>query len=890
MTRKLFTFLLFLALISVSFLWIKNVDAQGIDVGINQISNNINLSNTNPITIAARIINVVLLFLGVIVVGLVIYAGFVWMTSGGDEEKIGQAKKILGNAVIGLIIILSAWGIATFVLNRLLSATNGGNNSLGFNNNVGATLGTGAIGACTIERVYPEQGQQDVARNTSIMVTFKEGVRLNSFCQDGDAQPCACGDAGCNLINLKNIRIFRQEAGDGCSSDACSASSNNAKAYVKASGDRKTFIITPIDFLGAADGQSDYVVKMTGGILKDDGDSIFKTCSTDYLQWGFSVSNSLDLTPPQVRQGGIFPLPDNNRDLWRASEAAVAASALITVNSCPNTYRAAEIIDVEAANTSPSATAVISPDYSENFNSLQVVSTPDNSQAQLYFGSDLLGVANWQDNKVNFNGFFELNASNHAAGNSWVVTLKPAVLADKLMLGSEVYNFATDSVGNNILVTPGCDAETAASSIQIKLSGHPDIEVNRSGKTVVVQAKVAGAAGNNLNISSNNTESLSVSRFSGGKDLVVRSEIKDRHDRPMNSVIQINFNEAVNPLLVSGSANAVSNYIRVVNAEAAAKAGDGCNQNSDCASYRCNNQICVGDYLAGDFLIANSYKTVEFISDVECGKNGCGEKIYCLPANSHLAVELVAANLKSCTTDADCSAFQPFTKCSPFLAYKTCQDASNKNYPVANLSELDGVVDASLNSLDGNRDIFADGPISFYNENLATSTNLKDKYKWSFYINDQIVSESPRINYIKPENSSQGADLNAPVQVNFNNLMMNSSLRTGSTWINNGQENIEHHLLNIFSVTPSPLGYWVTADNRDIDPLDGEPDKTFVTIGHTKMNSSVTYKTQAGSGIKDIYQNCFKPSAGLSCNADEGNPSCCNGVATSTLSAEGNCQ
>jgi len=152
------------------------------------------------------------------------------------------------------------------------------------------------------------------------------------------------------------------------------------------------------------------------------------------------------------------------------------------------------------------------------------------------------------------------------------------------------------------------------------------------------------------------------------------------------------------------------------------------------------------------------------------------------------------------------------------------------------------------------------------------------------------MSAPPQISFIKPDNNSLKADTKAPVQINFNTLMMNASLRTGSVWINNGQKNVEHHLINLFTSSPSPVGYWVTAENRDVFPLDGEPDLTFVFLKHTELSPSVTYKSQVGSGVKDIYQNCFKPSAGPNCAADANNPSCCYGVPTSLLGDDGNCQ
>jgi len=70
-----------------------------------------------------QIVRVILGLLGIIAIVLLVYGGFVWMTSGGSEEKIGQAKKIITNTVIGLIIILTSFALATFIINSLLGAT-----------------------------------------------------------------------------------------------------------------------------------------------------------------------------------------------------------------------------------------------------------------------------------------------------------------------------------------------------------------------------------------------------------------------------------------------------------------------------------------------------------------------------------------------------------------------------------------------------------------------------------------------------------------------------------------------------------------------------------------------------------------------------------------------
>lgn len=84
---------------------------------------NIHLSNEDPRVVTIKIINLVLTFLGIISVVVVLVGGFKWMTSGGNQEQVGQAKKILIAGLIGLIIILLSWGISTFVITQVSQIT-----------------------------------------------------------------------------------------------------------------------------------------------------------------------------------------------------------------------------------------------------------------------------------------------------------------------------------------------------------------------------------------------------------------------------------------------------------------------------------------------------------------------------------------------------------------------------------------------------------------------------------------------------------------------------------------------------------------------------------------------------------------------------------------------
>jgi heme/copper-type cytochrome/quinol oxidase subunit 2 len=97
--------------------------AASVDVGMNYAAG-AGLGERDPREIAASIINIMLGFLGILAVVIILIGGFKWMTAAGNEDQVGEAKKIIVAGIIGLVIILASWGIASFVLSNLLNATN----------------------------------------------------------------------------------------------------------------------------------------------------------------------------------------------------------------------------------------------------------------------------------------------------------------------------------------------------------------------------------------------------------------------------------------------------------------------------------------------------------------------------------------------------------------------------------------------------------------------------------------------------------------------------------------------------------------------------------------------------------------------------------------------
>lgn len=93
-------------------------------------------------TIIGNTINVVLGFLGVVLLAMLLFAGWKWMTAGGDMKQVQEAKTMIFNAIAGMVIIAASYAISTFVLDSLSTITSGGAG--------GDAAGGGSAGSCTV--------------------------------------------------------------------------------------------------------------------------------------------------------------------------------------------------------------------------------------------------------------------------------------------------------------------------------------------------------------------------------------------------------------------------------------------------------------------------------------------------------------------------------------------------------------------------------------------------------------------------------------------------------------------------------------------------------------------------------------------------------------------
>jgi len=75
--------------------------------------------------IVSNLINLILVIAFVAFLFLLLLGGIQWITSGGDKELLAKAKGKLTSAIVGIIIVISAWAILSLVRN-FFGLTGGG--------------------------------------------------------------------------------------------------------------------------------------------------------------------------------------------------------------------------------------------------------------------------------------------------------------------------------------------------------------------------------------------------------------------------------------------------------------------------------------------------------------------------------------------------------------------------------------------------------------------------------------------------------------------------------------------------------------------------------------------------------------------------------------------
>ncbi len=318
LVKATFTVASFVLVVFASFALAHVVSAQGVTANevLPQELGNVIGTGTGDIRVTiARIVRAFLGFLGTIALLLILYAGFVWMTAAGETEKIDRAKKTLTAAVIGLVIILSAFAITSFIISRLLGEGGGlgGGNAGGGSTaaedraciGLSATCAAGALGNGIIESHYPNRNATGIARNTRIVVTFKQAI---------DPASIVVGGANATVAILKSADVGR---GSNQFGQKFAQSLTAADIDVTAAPDGRSFTFMqkncPVNCFGSPSENVFYTVGLRGGtdgLKKTGGAPAFTgTFNAGYL-WEFQVSTVLDLTPPKV--SSVVPADGSN--------------------------------------------------------------------------------------------------------------------------------------------------------------------------------------------------------------------------------------------------------------------------------------------------------------------------------------------------------------------------------------------------------------------------------------------------------------------------------------------------------------------------------------------------------------------------------------------------
>lgn len=279
--------------------------------GVAVIEEPLGLPSGDIRSIIANIIRAALGLLGIVVVGLMIYAGFLWMTAGGNEDQIGKAKKILINATIGLVIILSAYAIVSFIFKMLGVggvSTGTGINAPGTEN----FQGSGALGSI-IKEHYPARGQTNVPRNTKIVVTFRKPIKIDSVAADtnnngiyGDCINVGANmkwQTDCDALKMNIISVKRSDNNADITGAAILA---NFEKDQNGQDRVYTIVIRPYENLGSSTENVTYKVKLGEGVLLDDlangNPSAFSTkiLGNNFYEWQFTCDTKLDVDAPYI--------------------------------------------------------------------------------------------------------------------------------------------------------------------------------------------------------------------------------------------------------------------------------------------------------------------------------------------------------------------------------------------------------------------------------------------------------------------------------------------------------------------------------------------------------------------------------------------------------------
>lgn len=902
-TRKLF-----LAIFLVVFLLLVAVPQLAAASPANPVDTNFGLSNLNsalPQTdlrvVIARIIQAILGVLGIILLLLILYAGFLWMTAAGEESKIEKAKKIMTQAIIGFIIILSAFSIVTFVLRILTGATFGGGPGT---TPGGPTIDPGrwGIGRGPIESVYPTPGQTEVPINTIIAVTFKVPIKSDTICDDSNS------DGRCDNERIKNVKICLLDNQNNCVPSTDPFGFDSYDNTMVASSDNKTFVFTPETYLGAEDKiNRRFQVTLQEGVrsVQEPDRSVFNSLINKQYLWDFTTNGELDLDPPEIVDiTGVYPYPDGEGDVYSSPSAPTVSKFNLTVL---NTITP----QVDQGYTQPSSTnpnapaASLTGSYGGSASGAVVVSIDaNNNKVDVNWPGGMNDVNNGpysaSSRTVNIGpyGLTFILAASPSGVTNWTFNVTASQAGDKIEILENNNAINTYILGKDIAVTN--NATTDRQAIKNKLIASNIFE---AGAGSDLQTKTTGSIANRYNLrftGKNTPASVVFSNITPAQDASSQRAVKGLADPFRNTIFQVTFNEAINPLSITHDS------IKV-----------GLRQ-SDNTWQNLNNDQFVLEF-------SNQYHTVGLKPSASCGAtNSCGDEMTCWPIASLAAGEIATStsysiNLISSdlidSADAKCvqwgGASDGHGRCQKTIGSKTVF------YPLARTS-ASGLVDMSKNAFNGSFDYYLDndgqrvglaqgksqngngqsGRTAYnLNEGIICSggigisncyslgnrvisyssstpifavSGFGDDFTWSFKLSSEIDIKAPLLKTISPVSQMSVSDRNELIHLTFDRLMRSYTIKPGWNYGSTDKDKAQRYIaLETLTQNQIAVGYWLSQADRD-NNNDGWAEYTEALISHNPFDPNVEYGPLSGSGVQSVTQNCFLPAGGPKNAAEAG--------------------
>ncbi len=186
---------------------------------LSQVSGKSGITEGSVSTIVGNLAAGALALAGIIFFILAVYSGLVWMTARGNDERVTKARNTLIASVIGLVILVSAYAITSFIQNRVINQIPDST----YGNPAPDMAGSGAsgqvVGCCLdwINEGFGEFGGEIYGETVAARWTTQTDCKYwGENDGSGDSHSCPGPKVGCWLWSVESSSMPNY--------DACNAS------------------------------------------------------------------------------------------------------------------------------------------------------------------------------------------------------------------------------------------------------------------------------------------------------------------------------------------------------------------------------------------------------------------------------------------------------------------------------------------------------------------------------------------------------------------------------------------------------------------------------------------------------------------------------------------